>query len=94
MAGVRIELGEIEAALASHPRIRQCAVTFSVTPGSSEQQQLVGYYVADHPLTDSDLQEFLGERLPSMLVPRRWRALAHLPQTPNGKVDHHALDRP
>ncbi len=62
-----------------------------------EQQRsrrLAAYYVAEHPLSFSELREFLGQRLPDFMIPQHFVRLESIPLTDNGKVDKHALPVP
>ncbi|HVG59538.1 MAG TPA: amino acid adenylation domain-containing protein [Hyalangium sp.] len=91
--GFRIELGEIEAVLASHPSVREAAVT---APDMGGGRALVAYVVPveGSALDGSELREFLASKLPDYMVPARWSFLPALPLTPNGKVDRRALPAP
>ncbi|WP_190119302.1 alpha/beta fold hydrolase, partial [Streptomyces flavofungini] len=42
----------------------------------------------------AELRSYLADRLPAHLVPSAYLALARIPLTPNGKVDHKALPQP
>jgi amino acid adenylation domain-containing protein len=91
--GFRVELGEIEAVLSGHPSIRESVVV------AREQQdgdkQLVAYLVSRNgPVVESEVREFLRERLPGHCIPPFFVALDKLPLTPNGKVDRRALPAP
>ncbi|MFF0636090.1 amino acid adenylation domain-containing protein [Nocardia sp. NPDC004151] len=92
--GLRIELGEIDAALAAH-----AAVSYAVTVGShsdSGGQSLVSYIVAAPgcSIDPTVLTEYLGDRLPSYMVPASIMVLDRVPLTPMGKLDRQALPKP
>lgn len=87
--GFRIELGEIEAILAQHPAVRETAVT--VKFDESEISRLVAYLVTDSEITREELQQFLGQSLPSYSIPSQFIFLETLPLTPSGKVDRRSL---
>ncbi|MGE8064525.1 amino acid adenylation domain-containing protein [Pseudomonas sp. NPDC089569] len=86
--GHRIELGEIEDHLGRHPAVQAVAVI--VNADQRGDLQLVAYWVGDDtPL--AVLREWLGQRLPSYMVPAHWQRLEALPQNANGKVDRKQL---
>ena len=89
LRGLRIELGEIEATLAAHAGIAECAV---VVRGGT----LAAYWVPrpGAAAETRELRAFLGERLPSYLVPGVFVRLEALPISPTGKVDRDALPAP
>jgi amino acid adenylation domain-containing protein len=88
--GVRIEPAEIEAALGAHPGVRVAAV---VLRRDGADAGLVAYVVA--PGVESvDLRAFLRRRLPEVMVPARYVALADLPVAASGKVDRRRLPAP
>jgi non-ribosomal peptide synthase protein (TIGR01720 family) len=80
--GERVVLTEIDAALAAHPAV--AAATTAVHDG-----ELVGYVVGS--ATADELRQFLGERLPAIMVPS---AYVTLPELPSGRVDRQALPAP
>ncbi|QEI43193.1 Tyrocidine synthase 3 [Dolichospermum sp. UHCC 0315A] len=100
--GFRIELGEIEAVLSQHEDVQiSCVIVSEDTPGEtctegSRNKQLVAYIVPqkDVTLTPSELRQFLGNKLPSYMIPQAFVILESLPITPNGKIDRRALPAP
>ena len=92
--GYRIELGEIEATLLAHPALREAVVMAREdVPGDT---RLVAYFATrgSEPPATGELREHLRARLPDYMVPSHFVLLPALPQTPNGKVDRHALPAP
>ena len=90
--GFRVELGEIEAALARHPAVREAAVT------AAGDGRLVAWLATDGPEPElpelpeiAELRSFLAAALPDFMIPTRFRRLAALPRTLNGKLDRRAL---
>ena len=93
VSGYRVSPAEIEANLAVHPGVRRAAVVGQTdTPGHT---RLLAYVVpAGGALDESALRAFLGERLPSYMVPHKISTLDRLPVGPTGKVDRSALPIP
>ncbi|MDM8558776.1 amino acid adenylation domain-containing protein [Candidatus Parabeggiatoa sp. HSG14] len=91
--GFRIELGEIETVLGQHPSVRENAVIVHETLGSDKR--LVAYLVAhqEKNLENTELRDFLKERLPDYMIPSAFISLEALPLTPNGKIDRNALSK-
>ncbi|MCP4661648.1 MAG: AMP-binding protein, partial [bacterium] len=98
--GLRIELGEIEAALTAHPAVRETVVLArerGETGGARNERWLVAYAVRSEGLAEVDagaLRGWLGERLPSYMVPGVVVFLDALPRTATGKVNRRALPAP
>jgi acyl-coenzyme A synthetase/AMP-(fatty) acid ligase/acyl carrier protein len=92
--GMRIELGEIEVVLREHPDVRDAVVV--VQEDHADDKRLVAYVVASsaQPPAAAQLQQWLGAKLPKMLVPSALVFLAEFPKTPNGKLDRRALPKP
>jgi amino acid adenylation domain-containing protein len=93
ISGFRIELGEIESAILQYPGITAAAVI--VQENATGYQRLVGYIVnqpnviVDHKA----LRRFLGQQLPTHMMPSGFMTLNALPLTLNGKIDPKALPR-
>jgi amino acid adenylation domain-containing protein len=88
--GFRIELGEIEAVLASHPGVREVAVTVREDRGA---RSLVAYVVPPAAAVE-DLRRLSRESLPEYMVPAFFVGLEALPLSPNGKLDRRLLPAP
>ena len=94
--GHRVEPDEIESALRAHPALAGAAVV--VREDRPGDRRLAAYVVpaadadATPTATDGDeLRRWLKARLPEPMVPATITALAALPLSANGKVDHRAL---
>ena len=92
--GFRIELGEIEAVLAEHPHILNVVVI--VREDNLEDKRLIAYIVpqVQTTLTQSEMRQFLKQKLPEYMIPSAFVFLAKFPLTPNGKIDRRALPTP
>ncbi|RZU76664.1 amino acid adenylation domain-containing protein [Micromonospora kangleipakensis] len=82
--GQRVELGEVEAVLGEHPQVRQAAVVPADGPAGTELVAVVAPALSP---PDGELLEFLRQRVPDVMVPRRLLRLDELPLTPSGKRD-------
>jgi amino acid adenylation domain-containing protein len=90
--GFRIEPGEIAAQLSRHPAVADAVV---VPRRRDAETMLVAYYVAADGATDAgSLRRHLQQLLPPYMVPAFFVALARLPLTANGKLDHRELPDP
>ena len=92
--GFRIELGEIEGLLAQHPAVWENLVI--IREDEPGDKRLVAYVVlkVEQSATVPELRQFLGNQLPSYMIPNAFVLLESLPLTSNGKVDRRALPKP
>lgn len=84
--GFRVEVGDVEAALAAHPQVLQAAVLPVADPAAGT---VLAAHVASLPgaqLTEAALRQWVGERLPSYMVPARITFHGQLPTTSTGKI--------
>ncbi|MFI9387493.1 amino acid adenylation domain-containing protein [Kutzneria sp. NPDC052558] len=94
LRGLRIELEEIETVLATHPGVEHAAV--ALREDAAGQKALCGYFVASAAGAPSltELRSYLGEHLPSYMVPSAWTVLDALPLSTAGKINRAALPAP
>lgn len=92
--GLRIELGEIESSISQFPQVKENIVL--LREDQKGEKRLVAYLVAkDHQAVQfGELRSFLKDKLPDFMIPAVFVHLAHMPITPNGKVDRNALPIP
>lgn len=84
--GFRVEVGDVEAALTAHPLVLQAAVLPVDDP---EAGTVLSAHVTSAPgsqLTEAALRRWVGERLPSYMVPARVAVHRELPMTSTGKI--------
>ncbi len=90
--GYRIELGEIEAALGAVGRLAEWAVVAVPSTGFEGTLVCCAYVPAHGAMaTPSALRRELAARLPSYMLPARWKAFDRLPTNGTGKVDRRAI---
>jgi amino acid adenylation domain-containing protein/non-ribosomal peptide synthase protein (TIGR01720 family) len=99
--GLRIELGEIEARLLELPSVNEAVVVAQDGPTG---KRLVAYAVPndglwlhasaeDQARHAAALGTRLARTLPDYMLPTQWVFLAHMPLSPNGKLDRKALPK-
>lgn len=94
--GFRIELGEIETTICQHPNVSDSVVLAEAYDVNGHaDSRIVAYVVVDDPsaVVDSQLLDFVGERLPNYMLPAALVKIEAFPLTPSGKVDRAALAR-
>lgn len=89
--GYRVELGEVEAQALAFGPIKSCCV---VVCKDAVQERLALYYVSDESLVESQLLEFMSQRLPLYMIPTALTQLPALPYNSSGKVDRNLLPAP
>lgn len=94
MRGVRVEPDEVAAILARHPAVESCFV--AAMKNDQDPTCLVAYVVASRSekATSTQLRSYLGEHLPTAMLPAFFVFLDSLPLTINGKVDRRSLPQP
>jgi aspartate racemase len=89
--GFRVELGEVEAGLLRHPTVLQA--TAIVVENDVAGKTIHAFWTAKAGIVteNSELLRFVGEHLPSYMLPASLTRLHTLPLTENGKVDRKQL---
>lgn len=88
--GHRIEPDEVETALASCKGVRHAAVL--VRGETAEDRHLVGVYVPEDGVGESQIRARLAELLPRTMIPERFVVVEELPRGLTGKIDRKALE--
>lgn len=84
--GYRIELGEIESAAGSLSYITACCVVYD-----QEKREIALYYEAEEDYSEARLINDLSEKIPSYMMPKKFRRLSSMPLNQNGKIDRKFL---
>ncbi|HEV2988768.1 MAG TPA: amino acid adenylation domain-containing protein [Candidatus Angelobacter sp.] len=94
LRGYRIELGEIETILRHCEDVKDTVV--AVKKDHNGSARLVSYVVMHEKSTrtDTDLRQFLQDKLPEHMVPAVFVRLQELPLSANGKIDRLRLPEP
>lgn len=87
--GENVYPAEVEAALLAHPLVREAAVL----PAPDERWGQVGVAYVATTAAESELRDFLRDRLAKFKVPARFVVVPALPRNAAGKVDRAALLR-
>ena len=86
--GQRIEFPEIELCMEGYPGIKRAAVDIR---GEEPYAKLLAWFIADEPMEASKIRKHLSQKLPSYMIPIRFRQINEFPLNPNGKLDRKAL---
>jgi acyl carrier protein len=87
--GFRVELDAIESELARFPAVACCAVKHFEPEDASII--IVGYYVSENEISNSELSNHLRRCLPDYMCPSGFIKIDKLPVTRNNKTDYAAL---
>lgn len=87
--GHRIEPGEIERALQQHPDIKEAFVTKHEAAG-----ELAAYYIGSRQPSRAEFNQYLGQTLPSFMIPAFFIAVDRFPLSKTGKIEAHKLPDP
>jgi amino acid adenylation domain-containing protein/thioester reductase-like protein len=90
--GFRIELKEVEAVIREFPGIKDATVqAFDYENGG---KYIAAYVVSDEQIDIKALNEFIGERKPSYMIPASTMQIDSIPLNQNQKVNKKALPVP
>ncbi|WCT58037.1 amino acid adenylation domain-containing protein [Paenibacillus kyungheensis] len=87
--GYRIEVDEIEFCLLQHDAIQEVVVLSK--KGAGGTVVLCSYIKANRTLQLEEIRGYIGDKLPSYMVPSFFYQVNTIPLTTNGKVDRQAL---
>lgn len=89
--GCRMELEEVEAALCLHPDVKEAAVL--ARDHAEHDVRLTAFVKGRDGITPDapSIIDFVAERLPAYMIPRRVVFVDNLPKTSHGKLDRNAL---
>ena len=90
LRGHRIELAEIEAELREMPGICDTIVLLA-DPGQAEAELIAFYIPTENGPASVEFSTWVAARLPAVMRPSRYQAVAEFPRTVNGKLDRDTL---
>ncbi len=95
--GFRIEPGAIESVALTHPEITDAAVLVAESTAAHKVPQLQLFFCVARETVSlaigAELRSYLGQRLPSYMVPNRMIEVVAMPRTFSGKLDRSALQQ-
>ncbi len=65
----------------------KCAVVLLVNSSTDGLSELVAFYESDEEVSSSTIAQFLANRLPVYMIPKRFIKLAFIPRNDRGKID-------
>jgi fatty-acyl-CoA synthase len=80
---------EVEEVIASHPAVAQVAVVG--LPDRRWGETVMAVVRASSPVTSTELDGYVRERLAGYKVPKRWEFVDEMPMTPMGKIQKFLL---
>ena len=83
--GYRIELAEIETNLMAHPDLRDAVVLLADTKDTG-LTELVAFFESEAKIDSTSLLQFLGNRIPTYMIPKRFVQMDFLPRNDRGKI--------
>lgn len=95
IGGLVAHRGEIEREIRAHPAVERAVVRPVRLAGGGTK--IIGYVtpvLASRPPRESDLREFLRDRLPRPLIPGQFVAVDDFPRNPDEKIDWARLPEP
>lgn len=92
--GYRVELGEIEHRLNGHPKIQHAIAI--IREDNEGDVRVVAYllYRDKKGPGDSELRDYLKQKLPDYMIPSNFVKLDSIPLLPNNKINMKALPKP
>jgi acyl-coenzyme A synthetase/AMP-(fatty) acid ligase len=84
VAGRKISPESIERILLTHPKVRECVV-FGTPSRDAERSETIVAMVAGET-DETELRQFLLEKLPAWQTPRSWQLVDSLPANGRGKL--------
>lgn len=90
--GFRIEIGEIEARIKDFEGVKESVVVVN-TDEKTGIKNLCAYFTAKAQVDIKQLKKFLGQKMPSYMVPSYYMQLDKMPLSANGKLDRKQLPK-
>lgn len=84
--GYRVHLGEIELALKSHSKIQDAVILVS----QKNEQDIINAFFStkdSQACSESELKEFLGKKLTTYMMPKKYLKIEAFPLSAAGKID-------
>lgn len=85
LRGYRIETFQIRKEMMKHEEIKDAEIL--IYTNAAGEKTLVAFYVADNPLENAEIKNFLDMSLPGYMIPERFAYCNEFPQTETGDTD-------